>query len=46
MTRDASKRDPGLRYQADERPPPALALGLGLQLTLLIVTIPIRFPPL
>ena len=44
MTGDASRRETGLRHQADERPPAALALGLGLQLTLLIVTIPILVP--
>ena len=27
----------GLRYQPDERPPPALALGLGLQIALLTI---------
>ena len=33
-----------LRYEPDERPPPALTLGLGLQLALLIVAIPILIP--
>ncbi len=34
----------GLRYQADERPPDALALGLGLQLALITVAVPILIP--
>ena len=34
----------GLRYQADERAPTALAFGLGLQLALLTVAVPILFP--
>jgi len=33
-----------IRYEPDERPPPALTLGLGLQLALLIVAIPILIP--
>ena len=34
----------GLRYQADEAAPTALAFGLGLQLALLTVAVPILFP--
>ena len=33
-----------IRYEPDEKPPPALTLGLGLQLALLIVAIPILIP--
>ena len=33
-----------IRYEPDERSPPALTLGLGLQLALLIVAIPILIP--
>ena len=33
-----------IRYEPDERPPPALTLGLGLQLALLLVAIPILIP--
>ena len=44
MTKHASARGEGLRYQADERLPPALAIGLGLQLAVLIVAFPILIP--
>ena len=44
MTRHASARGTGLRYQADEKLPPALAIGLGLQLAVLIVAFPILIP--
>ena len=37
MTSDDGGRTAGIRYEADEKPPPALALGLGLQLAVLIV---------
>lgn len=33
-----------IRYEPDDRPPPALTLGLGLQLALLLVAIPILIP--
>ncbi len=33
-----------IRYEPDEKPPPALTLGLGLQLALLLVAIPILIP--
>ena len=35
MTSDDSSRRSGMRYEADEKPPPALAFGLGLQLAIL-----------
>ena len=35
MTTDDSRRRSGMRYEADEKPPPALAFGLGLQLAIL-----------
>ena len=35
MTTDDSGRRSGMRYEADEKPPPALAFGLGLQLAIL-----------
>ena len=35
MTGDGARRH-AIRYQADEKPPPALAFGLGLQLAILI----------
>ena len=44
MTKHASAREAGLRYQADETLPPALAIGLGLQLAVLIVAFPILIP--
>ena len=44
MTEHASTREPGLRYQPDEQPPPALAIGLGVQLAVLIVAFPILIP--
>ena len=44
MTKHASARGEGLRYQADERLPPALTIGLGLQLAVLIVAFPILIP--
>ncbi len=44
MTKHASAREPGLRYQPDEKPPPALAIGLGVQLAVLIVAFPILIP--
>ena len=44
MTKHASAREAGLRYQADEKLPPALAIGLGLQLAVLIVAFPILIP--
>ena len=44
MTKHASARGEGLRYQADETLPPALAIGLGLQLAVLIVAFPILIP--
>ncbi len=39
MDTDDSKRQTGVRYQPDEKPPVALAFGLGLQLALLCVTV-------
>ena len=44
MTKQTSAREAGLRYQADEKLPPALAIGLGLQLAVLIVAFPILIP--
>jgi NCS2 family nucleobase:cation symporter-2/xanthine permease XanP len=44
MTKHASAREAGLRYQADEKLPAALAIGLGLQLAVLIVAFPILIP--
>ena len=44
LTKHTSAREAGLRYQADERLPPALAIGLGLQLAVLIVAFPILIP--
>ncbi len=35
MTSDDSNRRSGMRYEANEKPPPALAFGLGLQLAIL-----------
>ncbi|MCE2482845.1 MAG: hypothetical protein J4F33_08165 [Alphaproteobacteria bacterium] len=35
---------PGLRYQPDERPPPALAFGLGLQIAVLTIAAIILVP--
>jgi len=44
MTGEDPASGPKLRYQADEKLPPALAIGLGVQLTALIVAIPILIP--
>ncbi len=44
MTEGSSPRGPKLRYQADDRVPPALAIGMGAQLALLIVAVPILIP--
>ena len=44
MSRSRPAGTAGLRYQADERPPGALALGLGLQLALITVAVPILIP--
>ena len=44
MTGDSSPRGPALRYQADDRIPPALAIGLGAQLAVLIVAASILIP--
>ena len=44
MDTDDSKRQTGVRYQPDEKPPVALAFGLGLQLALLCVTVPVLIP--
>ena len=37
MNTDASARQSGVRYEADERPPLLLTIGLGLQIALLTV---------
>ena len=37
MTSGGSERPGGVRYEPDERPPPALAAGLGLQLAVLCI---------
>ncbi len=44
MTTAHSSGPKGLRYQADERPPAALALGLGLQIAVLSVAAVILIP--
>ena len=44
MTKQATTRGAGLRYEPDEKPPPALAIGLGVQLAVLIVAFPILIP--
>ena len=44
MTENASPPAPALRYQADDKLPPALAIGLGAQLVVLIVAIPVLVP--
>ena len=37
MTSGGSERPSGVRYEPNERPPPALAVGLGLQLAVLCI---------
>lgn len=44
MSGNEPARGQGLRYEADDRPPAALAAGLGLQLGLITVTVPILLP--
>lgn len=44
MTNPASAQELPIRYQPDERLPPALAIGLGAQLTALIVAVPVLVP--
>ena len=46
MSGNDSKRETGLRYQADDSLPVPLAVGLGLQLTALVIAIPILVPTL
>lgn len=44
MSSEGGRRQPGLRYQADETPPLRLTMGLGVQLALLTVAIPVLIP--
>ena len=44
MTGNSSPPALALRYQADDKLPPALAIGLGAQLAVLIVAIPVLVP--
>ncbi len=44
MNVDRSSGSSRLRYQADEKPPPALSFLLGLQLAALTLTVPILIP--
>ena len=44
MSGNEPARGQGLRYEADDHPPAALAAGLGLQLGLITVTVPILLP--
>ena len=44
MSSEGGRRQPGLRYQADETPPVRLTIGLGLQLAVLTVAIPVLIP--